>query len=291
MSAYLTLILCIASYLNDQNGASNPVDRLIIDALPALWQRRGPQRTAKLGEALQKALLSFSDLQIITGFSILVSGYSQLKCGLSVYHWVTVVNLAWFSTLTHLTTLTSLRKYFQTRPAFRLWRLIGMGVTIVMLGAALGSTGFLTNSNSLKANFPAWCLYHPRLADISIHSYNIVYITVAMCILGASFLTRVVQLFQRASDKLRDALRTGPSNALKGFLTRLKDCSDRSSSRGSSSSVIGSLSAKGTRIFWLVMHILFISIYCLLKAAADLYGSMLWEVCLLTVLWARVVYG
>jgi hypothetical protein len=28
-----------------------------------------------------------SDLQIVTGISILLSGYAQLRCGLSTYHW------------------------------------------------------------------------------------------------------------------------------------------------------------------------------------------------------------
>jgi hypothetical protein len=28
-----------------------------------------------------------SDLQIVTGVSILISGYAQLRCGLSTYHW------------------------------------------------------------------------------------------------------------------------------------------------------------------------------------------------------------
>lgn len=272
MSAYLTLILCIASYLIDQDGTSNPVDRLIIDALPTLWKRRGPRPTAKWGEALQKAILSFSDQQLVTGFAILVSGYSQLKCGLSLYHWVTVVNLAWFSSLTHLTTLTSLRKYFQTRPALRICRIIGMGVVVLMLCAALGSTGYEYRS---PANFPAWCLYHPPLG-----AYNFEYIIIAICILGVSFLTRIIQLSQGASDKMKSVFRTSPSNALKTFLAYSKNHSDRSPSYGPSFAIMGRLSAKGTQFFWVVIHRFFVAIYCLLKASADLYGSMLWEVCL-----------
>lgn len=280
MSAYLTLILCIASYLIDQDGTSNPVDRLVIDALPTLWKRRGPRLTAKWGKAIQKAVLSFSDQQAVTGISILASGYSQLKCGLSVYHWVTIVNLAWFSSLTHLTTLTVLRKYFQTRPALRLWRLIGMGATVVMLGVALGSTGFTTDNHSdLPANFPAWCLYHPQLAETYLFSYNTTYIVIAMCILTVSFLTRVILLSQRASVKMKGAFRTYPSNILKSLSAGLKNRSDQSPSHDSSTLFVRSLSAKGLHFFWLAMHIVIFSFYCLLKAAADLYGSMLWEVC------------
>lgn len=162
VSAYLTFILCVASYLIDQDGTSNLVNCLVIQALPARGgRRRNP--SAKWGEALQMAVLSFSDQQIFTGISILSSGYGQLSCGLSVYHWVTIVNLAWFSSVTHLTTLTSLRKYFQTRSALKWRRLIGMGIAVVMLGAALGPIGFLFSTEHFPANLPMWCLYDPQI--------------------------------------------------------------------------------------------------------------------------------
>ena len=106
--------------------------------------------------ALQSAVLTFSDLQVLLGISILVSGHSQLHCGLAVYHWQLIVDLAWFSSITHLTTLTSLRGYFQERPALRLGRMVCMVVIAVMLSAALGSTG-----HGAPASFPACCLLHP----------------------------------------------------------------------------------------------------------------------------------
>lgn len=57
-----------------------------------------------------------SDLQILTGISILISGYAQLECGLSCYHWQVLVYLAWFSSLTHLSCLTLLRNYLCQSP-------------------------------------------------------------------------------------------------------------------------------------------------------------------------------
>src|SRR5262245_30221215 len=74
-----------------------------------------------------------SDIQIWTGLSILISGFSQLSCGISSYHWLLLVCLAWFSSLTQLACLTMLRNYLYNRPAERIWRLCAMGVFAVLL--------------------------------------------------------------------------------------------------------------------------------------------------------------
>lgn len=81
-----------------------------------------------------------SDLQIITGISILFTGFLQLRCGLSAYHWQVLVNLAWFSSLTHLSCLTFLRNYLYNRPAQRAWRLVAMAAFLIMLLAAFEPT-------------------------------------------------------------------------------------------------------------------------------------------------------
>ena len=80
-----------------------------------------------------------SDLQLVTGFSILISGYSQLRCSLSCYHWRIVSYLAWFSSLTHLSCLTFLRNYLYNRPEERTWRLIAIGSNLIMLLVAISS--------------------------------------------------------------------------------------------------------------------------------------------------------
>lgn len=82
-----------------------------------------------------------SDLQVVTGIAILISGYAQLPCGLSCYHWQVMGRLAWFSSLTHLTCLTLLRNYLHNRPARRQWRLISMFILLIMLVVAMVPTG------------------------------------------------------------------------------------------------------------------------------------------------------
>ncbi|KAF2648842.1 hypothetical protein K491DRAFT_611930 [Lophiostoma macrostomum CBS 122681] len=87
-----------------------------------------------------QCILVMSDLQILTGMSILISGYVQLRCGISCYHWQIIVYLAWFSSLTHFACLTFLRSYLFNHPE-RAWRLTAMGLIVMMLTVAFVPTG------------------------------------------------------------------------------------------------------------------------------------------------------
>src|SRR5947207_386718 len=102
-----------------------------------------------------------SDLQIVTGFSIIISGFIQLHCGISAYHWQILVYLAWFSSLTHLTCLTVLRNYLFNNPGQRLWRWVAMGVIIVMLVVALYPTGSFDWVGNSTFSIPADQLQPP----------------------------------------------------------------------------------------------------------------------------------
>ncbi|KAF6783097.1 hypothetical protein CSOJ01_15941, partial [Colletotrichum sojae] len=90
-----------------------------------------------------QCILSLADTQLITGLSILASGYWSLKHGpgMSAYHWKMVVSLAWFSGITHLSTLTFLRRYFADHRMERLWRLTFMFLLLVLLFVGLIPTG------------------------------------------------------------------------------------------------------------------------------------------------------
>jgi hypothetical protein len=93
-----------------------------------------------------------SDLQILTGTSILISGYVQLRCGIQAFHWQVIVLLAWFSSITHLSCLTFLRNHLYNRPAERVWRLVAMGLMMVMLLVAIVPTGGYNWAGFLYSN-------------------------------------------------------------------------------------------------------------------------------------------
>ena len=88
---------------------------------------------------LLQCMLTMSDFQLITGLSILVSGYSQ-RCSLQAYYWQRVVHLAWFSSITHLCCLTFLREHFARNKVAYYWRLPGMITLVIMLIFALVPT-------------------------------------------------------------------------------------------------------------------------------------------------------
>ena len=276
-TAYSTLFLCVAYYLVDYESLSNPVDRKCIDIFYRLFNQSRP--TEKWANALRAAVLTFSDQQVITSIALLISGYSQLRDGLAVYYWQLIVDIAWFSSVTHLTTLTCLRYYFQKRRGLKILRLISMAVTAGMLSCALASTGYL-GDNDLSYDYPAWCLFHRKLLRTTDqgHSegngqttegddwtgyYNTVYVVLVLFFLCVSYGVRVILLFpfglHEICKKGHARLRTFARGRLREYKTRAER------------------SFFGT--YWASMHTLTLAVYCISKAAVDLYSSMLWEVC------------
>ena len=223
-------------------------------------------------------MLTFSDQQVITGIAILISGYSQLRGGLAVYYWQLIVDLAWFSSVTHLTTLTCLRYYFQERQGLAILRVICMAVMAGMLSCALATTGFLGDSD-FSDDYPAWCLFHREflktatgelfagtydgVGDAWHDYYNSAYVALVLLFLFVSYGVRVIQLFPSILDKIRKNVRGWLSDFAQ---RRLLEYNNK---------------ALGNkfRTYWASVYTLALATYCILKAAADLYSSMLWEVC------------
>ena len=158
LSAYLTLFLVIVYYLFDHQVTTNLVDRRFIDLVtPTKWNNSS-SASKKWTDALEGAVLMYSDTQVITGLAILLAGYVQLPSGISVYHWlIVVVDLAWFSSLSHLTTLTALRGYFRKRRTMAIHRAIVMGIVLFLLGTAFGPTGCI--SQTTASSIPAKCFF------------------------------------------------------------------------------------------------------------------------------------
>ena len=101
-----------------------------------------------------------SDVQIVTGFSILISGFLQLRCGLTTFYWQVIVYLAWFSSLTHLSCLTLLRNHLHNHAAERRLRLFAMGGLATLLVVGLSFTG--NYYWEVDASIP-----RPRLEDLA----------------------------------------------------------------------------------------------------------------------------
>ncbi|KAM0803472.1 hypothetical protein BDR22DRAFT_31785 [Usnea florida] len=274
-SAWFTFGFCIAYYLINNEDASNTVDIMFLDKRPERW-RRSPHPTSKAwSEALQGAVLAFSDLQVMTGVAILISAYSQISCGLQYYHWQIAVDLALFSSITHLTTLTCLRRYFQKRRALRIWRLVCMVIIGVLLSVALGSTGYpmaFKYNISWEGAVPAWCLFQSNFLEydnVGYAAYDWPYTVILLGYLAVSYISRAIQLFPESTRKAQMSFRPLLGKACERWLTSLRN-----------------RALKSRSLFWVFMHNVLLSVYCAFKATADLYGSILFEITWLTVLLA-----
>lgn len=137
------------------------------------------------------------------------------------------VKLAWFSSVTHLTTLTSLRAYFRDRPVMAFWRVVFMGVTLLLLVIALIPTGY-TSDLPRYNDIPATCLYSKGYL---FPNFNRPLIAFSLIILLTSYVTRVVKLFTPLSDLAHRLLRVAPGNLLKKCFILTKKQRDNNASK------------------------------------------------------------
>ena len=228
-------------------------------------------------EPLDKAVLLFSDQQIVTGIALLASGYSQLPSGLDAYHWQIVVYLAWFSSFTHLTTLTVLRNYFQKNPATRSWRIIFMIVTVSLLGVALLPTGnqwWFSSLDSLDSHdfdidtsgIPALCFFQGRYFNKHIFGLSASgqgpSMIISILVLLFGYVTRTVRLWRTTSKFARHWLRVKPGKIIKNILGKSHARSKQ----------------PNANVCWALNRLFFEMIYVSALAYLLILGSMLWEV-------------
>ena len=249
----------------------NKIDRGIIDTV---WCKARSKPAESWEPFLRTAVLMFSDQQLVTGIAILVSGYAQLPCGLSSYHWQMIVYLAWFSSLTHLTTLTVLRQYFRKNPAARLWRAVLMLLMVTLLGIALLPTGDSWWLGGLSADgydevaeLPALCYFKRLVAQTPEQRFEIDPVQtssmiISLMVLFSGYLTRLIKLSKQATDFTKRWIRTKPGGVL-------KDASNNSIERAG---------RPHASRYWRLKHLILETLYILLRASFDMYESTLWEV-------------
>lgn len=204
------------------------------------------------------------DLQLITGFSILISGAVQLKCGLTVYEWQIIVYLAWFSCLTHLSCLMVLRNYLYVRTFGRTWRLIAMGILAIMLIIGLLPTanyGDLFYSRPHPWDYAKCYLKIRPSSDISLCSMIFSVLTISI-----GFISRVMKLHKMLSVTLWGRLRIQASLRARAIL--------RSIYRWCTTSLPGQSLGLS-----LVYRPLF-SVFLMARFVLDSWSSMFVEVCL-----------
>jgi hypothetical protein len=209
-----------------------------------------------------------SDQQIITGIALLGSGFSQLRCGISAYHWQITIYLVWFSSFTHLATLTFLRRYLYENVPLRSWRLGLMTVLIASLVIALIPTGnqaWLSDTDF--AGIPAWCLFNYSDGDIANLNDRGASLNGSMelsiLVLVFSYATRAIKIFRWSSMQSRLYLRSKPGNAITKHLDKL---------------YTGSQNTRTKTWVFLISYYIILSILLVVRSWFDLFESMMFEV-------------
>lgn len=206
---------------------------------------------------------------MITGIALLASGFSLLKCGISAYHWQITIYLVWFSSFTHLATLTFLRRYLYENVPLHSWRLGFMTALIVLLVVALVPTG---NQSWLSDNtyigIPAWCLFWYSIDDPSTVNNDGVNdesasMAPSILVLVFSYATRAINMFRWSSRQSKMYLRTKPGQLVKRHINAL---------------YTGGQKTKTKKWLLMIPYYLILSIFLVLRSWLDLFESLLFEV-------------
>ncbi|KAF4480975.1 hypothetical protein CGGC5_v010687 [Colletotrichum fructicola Nara gc5] len=160
-----------AHCLDDHKWKPNHVDEVAVRGCQWLRRRRWFRNPQSWEGVLEKAVLEMCDIQLLTGFGILLSGYINLFIDtISAYHWYIIVYLVWFSNLTHVACMTVLRGHLHRHPTQRRWRLSLMFVLWVGLLVAIGPTfwfDWMGTEEHLAwdvSTTNARCFYYPSIA-------------------------------------------------------------------------------------------------------------------------------
>lgn len=165
---------------------------------------------------LEAVILSLSDQQIVTGLAILVAGFCETRKNgsLSVYHWETIVYLAWMSSSVHIASLTLLRDVLNRNPMLRNLRVAGMLLLLALLVVAMWPTRIATD----MLFTPVGCLWTPSSrGDTPTFRASPDWI-LSMIMLLSAYIWKLSQLFASSRNWVRKWTIAKAQAALENFL-------------------------------------------------------------------------
>ncbi|CAI7584190.1 unnamed protein product [Penicillium discolor] len=278
---------------------SNPIDESILNGL-RLILRGVPfvkNRSKKLADFLLKCIRALSDIQIVTGFSILTSGFLQLRCGLSTYHWQVVVQLGWLSCLTQLSCLTLLRNHLHDHPTERVLRLLSVGVLVILLIVGLSFTGNYhwafdaDNDDHPTLSDPAICYMrpHPGINSAFLSMPYLIILTMF------GFVSRVINLYNTLSVGVVGRARTFLARPIRRLVHTAYDWSDVNDWKNVSKWSGASGSPRSLKL--VLCYLPLLSVYFTCLVLVDVWDAAVTEVTWLSIAFAcgiirliRIIY-
>lgn len=226
----------------------------------------------------KQCIRALSDIQIVTGFSILISAFLQLRCGLSTYHWQVVVQLGWLSCLTQLSCLTLLRNHLHDHPTERVLRLLSVGVLVILLIVGLSFTGNYhwafdaDNDDHPTLSDPAICYMRPH-PGINSAFLSMPYLMI-LTIFG--FASRVINLYDTLSVGVVGRARTFLARPIRRLVHIAYDWSDVNDWRNVSNWSGASGSPRSLKL--VLCYLPLLSVYFTCLVLVDVWDSAVTEV-------------
>ncbi|KAI0174428.1 hypothetical protein BJ166DRAFT_147961 [Pestalotiopsis sp. NC0098] len=266
-------------------NASKPLRTLLGRMIPTRlnrWLNKISTRE-KAEDAFRQCVMSLCDTQLLTGISMLLSGFSSLNDFdyMSLTSWLMVANLAWFSNLTHQCGLVFLRGYLYRNPNERMWRLFLMTVLFIGLASAMtptiGAVVFDAYYGT-QPSTPAVCFYNLEVvralyADGDINQGSITgaqsfqISSIAITVLFMSFAVRMIKLFETSSRFVRLRIRAPIGRLLRRRLKSIISTSLNQRERGPGLRL---------RVYW--FENILLASYLFLRIAADICTSVFADV-------------
>ncbi|KAK1847741.1 hypothetical protein CCHR01_09646 [Colletotrichum chrysophilum] len=197
-------------------------------------------RSDRIQNCFHLSIASMCDVQMITGASIMIGGFICLDKRLTAHHWQFIVYLAWFSSVTHLSGLTILRRYLQAHPREKYVRLSLMLVLVIMILVAMIPTAFFNWHPKLAPNgtedgtgawpgMPALCFFSIACGTSLYEGFDnrvpfaqsttLIEMLISVILLFAGFSTRSIKLSVRVSNTMSRRIRL-PMSQYMDLLTR-----------------------------------------------------------------------
>lgn len=164
-----------------------------------LMRRWTPEKKEFWCRVLDRLILGFSDQQLITGFAMILIGLAKVRT-IHLYHFSLILCLAMLSCSIHMTSVLTLRRYFQDHPEVAKVRIVIMLIFALLLsGGLLYSKGPMFGASQInKIKCPVECSWSQ---DLSTPLISIFFI----CLLWLCYTAAIAYIFPNAEVFLMNA--------------------------------------------------------------------------------------
>ncbi|KAL9577795.1 MAG: hypothetical protein Q9212_006139 [Teloschistes hypoglaucus] len=198
---------------------------------------------------MERLILTLGDQQLLVGIAILTAGFLK-HCSISVYHFSIVVDLGWFSSNTHMTTLSVLLVFLVDHPPQRNWR---VALMVIILIAMIVASVLEGNRYWLDAwSAPAQCLWNDLRGNVAGKPAGWMAFNIVLLVLVYG--TRITRLY--GSAYLDELFFLAPlAKMRKAFTTLQAQRTAIRPAKGLQASMLRAVCVSGQGILWVTIKV------------------------------------